>query len=112
MVSERKKIANGDVDFGPYTRLAAVKAQSVFVPARVIRNGPDSPFTSWRQPGAILQWLRKRGFEVEVFLNWCRARPIKGLYEAKQAPYAPEPGYWLYYRGAPPSAKARRRVAR
>ena len=101
-----------NIDIGKYSRVIGRRAQSIFVPARVIRNGPDKPYSSWKQPNAIRDWLRKRGFEVEEFLNWCRARPVPWLHEAKKAPYAPEPGYWLYYHGSAPSAKARRRVQR
>jgi hypothetical protein len=84
------------------------KAQAVFIPRGVVLNGPPMGFRSWKEPGAILSWLRLKGFDAEVFVNWTRARPAQ-LPEYKP-PYAPGPGYWVYYYGPEPTAKALRRV--
>lgn len=90
------------------------RAQAVFIPRRIVLNGPPLPFRSWKENGALLHWLRLTGFNADVFVNWTRARPAAnpeavGLSSWKP-PYAPEHGYWLYYYGDEPTPRALRRV--
>lgn len=87
------------------------KAWAVFIPVSVVKNGPPLPYASWKQPGAILRWLRVKGFDAEVFVNWTRSRAEPAKCHLGP-PYAPEHGYWLYYYGAEPTRQAISRIRR
>jgi hypothetical protein len=82
-------------------KLRSRKAHYVFVPLALIKDGPPLGFTSWKQPGAILQFLRQRKIDAEEFVNWTKER-IGGA-------GSPHIGYRLYFIGPEPTEKQRQR---
>ena len=82
-------------------RHMGLKAHAVFVPLEVIRNAPPIGFTSWKQPGAMLAFLRSRKLDVEEFVNWRKER----LDDADRTHI----GYVLYFRGEEPTEAHRQR---
>jgi hypothetical protein len=85
----------------PARRVPNVKAHEIFVPLGVIRNGPPLGFASWKQPGAMLAFIRYRGIDAESFVNWTKAR-LGGA-------GGPHIGYKLYFFGPEPTQKQRDR---
>ena len=85
------------------------RAEHVFLPRRVMEQGPPWPWRKWNSDGAMLAWLRSCGFEADVFVNWIRARVTPNGVDLKM-PYAAEPGYWLFYYGSPPTTKQIKRA--
>lgn len=90
--------------------ILARRAQTMFMPARKVKEGPPSPYRRWNERGAMLAWLRSLGIDADEFVNWIRARVVPGPIARHEAPYANEPGYYLYYYGESPTEQAIRRA--